>query len=708
MRVFASVTIIVFALLFICTTFVYAEDENDDSQVKPEPAVEPEVVVTGKRVSEDPFSSDRSISVINNQKLHEVTPRTAPEALWDAPGAFVQETNYGGGSPIVRGLIGPQVLIMLDGVRLNNSTYRTGPVQYLNLIDPFSIDKIEVLRGPGSVLYGSDAMGGVIQIFPIGPRSFSDPDHFGGGGGIAGKFSSADYGRKGHAHADIGYGPFGMMAGGTYGESDNLIGGRDIGEQVHTGYENWSAIGRMNLNFAKWGITTGYLFNEIRDAGRTDKLFDSNSLQLYDNRDQLAYAKVMVQIDPIFTNLVLTGSYQHFFEGKDNFKLLDDLKTEESAKRDETTVGTIGVDLQASTKILDDRLRFVYGGLWYGDQVNAEGLSRSNPNADWKKRGDKPYPDGSTYDNYGAFLMIDGDPVSTTDGHILRLGAGYRFHGMRGFAPSENGLPKVDFDYQGNVFHGSLQYLYASQVNLALTYSQGFRSPNLQEAIQLGDTGKFFHIPNDQLEPETADTIEMAAKGRFWKMELGVAGYMTYLHDLINREPSTWEEQEEIDEKPVMVNVNGGEGRLWGIEPSLFLDIGWGLSFSTHATYTWGEEDRLDGKTKPLTRIPPLYGQAKLRWDSGNQGIISGFAEMYGRGAGKQDRLSPEDQSDNRIPEDGTPAWLTWNIRTGMQVYDFLRLGLAVENITNVDYKYHASGVSAAGTNAILTTELMF
>lgn len=575
-------------------------DQSDDSEKEGEIPVseDEEVVVTGKRVQEAPFTSDRSISVINNKKLKEVAPRTMPEALWDAPGVFSQQTNYGGGSPIIRGLVGPQVLIMVDGVRLNNSVYRTGPVQYLNLIDPYLIDHIEVLRGSGSVLYGSDAMGGVIQIFPIGPRDLSDPDRFGGGGTVAGRYSSADYGRKGHAHADTGYGPLGVLAGGTYGESDNLIGGRDIGEQPYSGYENWSAIGRMNLSFTKWGISAGYLFNEIRDAGRTDKLYDSNSLQLYDNRDQLAYAKVFARIDPIRTDMILTASYQDFFEGKDTIKVLDDYETEESANRDEFTVGTIGADLQLNTKVLEDRLRFTYGGMWYQDQVDAEGLKRESPYAPWEQRSDAPYPDGSTYDNYGAFLMIEGDPVSTKTGHIFRMGAGSRFHGMDGFAP-ESDLPEEKFSYQGNVFYGSLSYLYDSLATVALTFSQGFRSPNLQESVHLGDTGKFFHIPAEDLGPETSDTYELITRGRLWRFEIGAAGYVSYIHDLIAREDATWEGQTAINEKPVKQNVNGGNAVLWGVEPQLYADIGWGFSFMGHMTYTWGDEDRIDDTTEP-------------------------------------------------------------------------------------------------------------
>jgi len=702
----ATVCAVLIVLVMICPAV--AQEENNEEDNDQTPVEGAEIVVTAKRAAEDPFLSDRTVSILNRKALREAAPRTTPEALWDAPGAFVQETNFGGGSPIVRGLVGPQVLILVDGVRLNNSTYRTGPVQYLNLIDPYCIDRIEVLRGPGSVLYGSDAMGGVIQVFPVTPRDLRDPNRFGGGGTAAGRYSSADFGKKGHVHADIGYGPFGVLAGFSGGKTDNLIGGRDIGEQIHTGYEGSSAIGRVNLVFSDWKISTGYLFTEILDAGRTDKLFDKNSLQLYTNRNHLAYAKLEGNLRPIRTNAALTLSYQDFFERKKNLSVLDDYQTVAGAKRDDVEVSTLGSDLQIATDLVSGRLRLKYGGMYYGDRVGALGEAWDEESGGWDERTDKPYPDGSTYDNYGGYALIEGDPVFTDSGHVLRLGAGYRFHGMRGFSPEEDDLPEVDFSHQGHVFLGSLQYLYGSLFNAAFTFSQGFRSPNLQEAIQLGDTGKFFHIPNDELEPETADTFELVTRARWWRMEISVAGYLTRLHDLINRENTMWKGEQEIDGKPVVENVNGGEGILWGMEPELFFDVGWGFSLSGHMTYTWGEEDRLDGTTEPLTRIPPLYGQARLRYDTRPTGSWKAFVEAYCRGAGRQERLSPEDVADVRIPEGGTDAWLTYNVRVGLTLHDLIRLGLAVENLTDVEYKYHASGVYAPGTNAILTVELDF
>lgn len=721
MKSYSAFVICLLFLLCNFTTSAMAQDSESDESESAEKAdtkkaakkseyLLPEEIVTGKRTAEDKFISDRSVSILNEKALSESAPRTTPEALRDAPGAFVQQTNYGGGSPIIRGLVGPQILMMVDGVRFNNSTYRTGPLQYLNMIDPASISRIEVMRGPGSVLYGSDAMGGVIQVFTVSPRNLREPDRFGGGGTLGGRYSTADSGGAGHVHADVGYGPFGILAGGTYRSSDDLIGGRGVGEQVYTGYDNWAAIGKTTLNFDYFGLIIGYLFNETEDAGRTDKFFDKGALSLYDNRDNLGYVKLRGTIDPIYTEAILTASYQDFFERKDAINFEEDLETELDAKRDEVEAETWGGDLQIATKVLKERLRFTYGGMWYHNTVNAKREKRATPADPWEEVDDKAYPDGSTYSNYGAYMLIEGDPVSTTTGHIFRMGAGYRWHGMRGTAPedTDNDIDAVDFDYSGNVFQGTLQYLYNTQANIAFTFSQGFRAPNLQEAIMLGDTGSYFHVPNYDLKPETSDTFEVLARGRFWRMEIGAAGYVSYLHDLIVREDTSYDGETEISEKPVTYNVNGGEGMVYGLEPQLFLDIGFGFSMSGNLTYTWGEVEDSEGEMDSLTRVPPLFGRLGVRYDTKKFTHWKGFLELFSRAAAKQERLSTKDVEDARIPEDGTPGWWTFNIHSGVTVHEMLTLGLNVENITNEKYKYHGSGVWAPGTNAIFTAKIHY
>ncbi len=690
-------------LLVLCGLVLLAAPapaQDDDEYV---------TVVTAKGLPEDPLLSDRSVTTMDEDEIEESPGKSLPEVLQETPGVFVQHTNYGGGSPVLRGLIGPQVLLLVDGVRFSNSVYRTGPVQYLNLIDQLSLDKLEILRGPGSVLHGSDAMGGVINAFTLEAPDLRLSGGPWAGGDLVARYISACSGLVGHAHASAGTGGLGVVAGATLKGFGNLTPGGG-GAQIHSGYDAWSALGNVTYRFAEgvlsgWSLKAVYMVSGIEDAGRTDKLYDKRSLSIYDNVDHLLYGRMHVVLSPIRTSGDLTLSFQHFFERKDTLSVGADHTLVLDATRDGVTARTLGLDLQLVTRVVGDRLKLRYGGLWYRDWVGAYRLVRQ-PGGPWTAVGEKSFPDGSTYDGFGAYLLAEGIVMRLRGVHVLELDAGYRFHGMSAAAPSQAGLPSIDSTSLGHVALGSVQYVYDDLATLAITFSQGFRAPNLAESAMLGDTGKYFHVPSDDLGPEKSHTIELIGRTRLGAVTAGVSVYVSLLEDLIKREPTTYEGRSEIGGKPVAHNVNGGRGTLFGAEAMLALRLGLGISLSGHITTTWGEERVEGGPDEPLTRIPPVFGLLALRWDSAEYGLVSGFAETSLRFASKQFRLSSEDQADARIPEGGTPGWLTWNVRMGLALRERFIVGIALENLLDARYKYHGSGLYAPGVNAVMTLEM--
>lgn len=682
-------------------------------EIKEDAPIIVEIEVVAKRIPEDTFKTDRSVSVMAKETIKEQNPRTVPEALFETPGTFVQQTSAGGGSPILRGMGGPQVLITVDGVRFNNSLYRTGPVQYLNLLDPFSVDQIEVLRGPGSVMYGSDAMGGVIQLNTLSDRFLQDSGKFNFSGNLLSRYQSTNTGSTFHGDFAIGYNDWSILGGVSYKRFNDLRGGKGVGVQPYSGYDNTSAVGKLSHRFSRgffkdWNITAGYLYSFIDHAGRTDKLYDQNSLQFYDNKDHLVYVRLDTLFPVVSTTGNITLSYQDFFEQKDTEKVMNDYKTVIKTTRDNIAAQTPGLDLNMTTGIKENTLRLNYGGMLYRDSVAAERFTQT-PSTNWLKVKDQDYPDGSTYTNYGLYALLDWEPFHPVSDNHFRLGGGWRFHGVSANVPARGNLPAVDFSFTGHVFLLSAQYLAGDRYNMSLTYSQGFRAPNLNEAAMLGDTGQFFHIPNDRLRPEYSNTLELLTRGRFGTLTLSCTGYISFLEDFIKREGTLWEGKNKIDGKDVVYNVNAGKGLLWGTEGSFLWGLPGSWSLSGNIAYTWGEEKISGGKDIPLTRIPPLFGQFKIRYDflkHGGHGGWQGFAETYIRAAAKQDRLSAEDLKDSRVPKGGTPGWWTWNIRIGASMWNHLRWHLDLENILNQKYKYHGSGIYNPGASLVLTLEV--
>ncbi|MCU0663928.1 MAG: TonB-dependent receptor [Myxococcota bacterium] len=467
-----------------------------------------------------------------------------------------------------------------------------------------------------------------------------------------------------------------------------------------------------NYHFQKsalsgWWLKSGYLFSRIDDAGRTDKLIDSNSLQVYDNDDGLVYARLHGLFTPIKTDVEATISFQHFFERKDTHDMEDDLVSILSTTRDNVTVYTLGADLQTTTELLKNRLRLQYGGMFYRDWVDASQKIRQT-RFDWLGSNSATYPSDSKHDNYGVFSLLEGDPISTENQHILRLSGGVRLHGTKGQAPARLDLPESDFDYLGFVFLGGIQYLYKELATVAFTFSQGFRAPNLNESVMFGDTGRYFHIPNAKLKPEQSDTFELLTRLKLGRVTMGAAGYISLLTDLIKRKETTWEDQAIIDGKPVARDINGSEGRLYGIEGQLGVDLSHGFSTQANLTYTRGDEIMPDDTTVPIKLIPPLFGYLGFRYDMPQNAFWKGFIETYFRFARKQKRLSEEDEKDARIPEGGTPGWGTWNIAMGYSAWERVQILLRGENLLNKKYKYHGSGIFGAGTNVILNVRFNY
>lgn len=676
----------------------------------------PPVVISATRVEQPAFDSARSVEVIAQPELSERQPRTVPEVLRESAGAFVQQTNFGGGSPIVRGMVGPQVLILVDGVRLNNSVYRTGPLQYLNLLDSFQIERLELMRGPGSVAYGSDALGGVIQAVMFAPT-----DRRGDAGWdatVGGRYGTAAREKTVHGSVDGGAGGLSALASASFRDFYDLQGGRGIGEQPYTSYSQLNASARVEYRpaataFRDWRFAVSGMAARMSDVGRGEGLVPKHRASVYQNADDLLYARAEIPIKALATETRLTVSYQRFDEEKldRHFDAGNAVVTKEG--RNLVTVHTLGLDAQLTTRLLGDRLTLAYGGSYYRDAIDSKTQSHAAGES-WATEALPPYPEGASYELGSGWLLASSELLPLAWDWRLGVSGGYRAQLMAGHAGARGDGPAFDFSSLAHVFQAGLETGYHDAWKGALTWSQGFRAPNSQESLLVGDTGDWFNAPNKELGPERADTFEAMTRFDAWRLYGSAAGYVTLISDCIRRVPTTWLGQTEIDGNLVVHNANGGDARIYGTEASLGMRLGWGWSLEGSLAWTQGDE-LLDAEARaadptgrdsiPLSKIPPLFGSARLRWSGVLARDLSAFVETSLLWAGKQDRLSDLDLTDVRIPADGTPGWVAWNLRGGLTVYEGVRAMLSVENVTNAAYKYHVSGFHMPGTNVLMGLE---
>ncbi len=679
------------------------DQAGDDQAGDDEPACGTVVVARG--VPEDPLDSLRAVDVVDRQALVERRPRTVPEALEEGSAAYVQKTNHAGGSPIIRGMVGPQNLILIDGVRLNNSTYRTGPLQYLNTVDSFSLQRIELMRGPGSVLYGSDAIGGVIDLITLDPVRPAEGQtaRFTPLGVFRGR--TADWERSGRAALSLDTEPFGLIGGASFHVFDDLRAGGDLGVQPWSGYNevDWDAKVRIGKP-GRDRVEVLYQSVRVRDAGRTDKLETNGELRMYEeNYRDLVAVTGHLRIDPIRTRVTITPSWQRQLETASKTTFADPPDYEQVAKfsRNRDVVNTVGGTLRLDTRLLARRLDLLYGVEYYHDFVHSEAWSGASE--EQLVESTPTYPEGSNYDTFGAYALVTGTPLRTAEWVELVVHGGVRFAAFAAEAPGIEGIGDVTLQNQGGVAAAGVRLRKRGVFNVGIGFDEGFRAPNLMEAARVGDTGSWFHVPNDQLGPERAETIEASGRVHAGPVTIGAVGYFSFLRDYITRVPATHEGQDDVDGTPVVQNVNAGNGRVGGVEGSLWVDTPIWLGAGGDVTWTRGEYDDPTEGWVPLTRIPPLFGGARVRFSPPWRHL---FVEVYGLFAGKQDRLSPLDLTDPRIPEDGTPGWFTLNVRAGVRPLDWLQVSVGGANLTNELYKVHGSGVYGPGATAWISVEV--
>jgi len=696
------------------------------------------IVITAHRAERPLLEIPRSLQVLDQQGMEAPQARSLADAVGTMPGVFLQKTNRGAGAPFLRGLVGPQNLILVDGIRFNNSTFRTGPNQYLALLDPVLLGGVEVTLGPASVQFGSDAMGGVLNLLPAG---FPAAGRAGGRAGVA--FASADLSAGTWADVGVRWRSLQQSTGAVIRRFGTLRAGGSV-EQPLSDYRRGGWRERLSWKPAEdMELAFNYLGSRVRGAGRTDRL-DEGRFRFYDNDDDLLWLDWRWRPQAVLQQLRLAASLHHTFERVDRYRCrLTEPVSRAAAvactagapfdpdifppaplyreRINEDRVLTPGLLLKGRISLLDARLLLDAGGEAYLDLVSSRRRDRRNdsePAWNWTDQPRGDFSEGSRYLQAGAFtrarLLL---PAGT--GRELGVEAGLRLSHFRATASGVPGLGDVAYSNTGLVASAALDCRFRDRGLLWLGFAQGFRAPNLQESTVLGDTGSKFEVPNGALGPERSHTLELGGRLRLPGLEMQAAAFFSWLDDMISERelgPDEWLQlgldPEQVGDKPVVQRVNAKSGRIWGAEGWLLLGPWRGLGLRARLAWLRGEEVRSDGSTVPARRIPPLSGSVGLRYrPAGASWFVEGFVDF----AGPQHRLHPSDEADLRICEDpddlgdsyadsglpcpGTPGWYTINLRAAFELTPALTVDLTAGNLTDQRYRTHGSGLDAPGVD---------
>ena len=750
------------------------QSQGDETETPP---IELEEITVITRVEKDTFRTPNAISVIDREQIERMNAPTTPRILGETVGVWAQQTTAGQGSPLLRGLTGYQAFLSIDGVRLNNSTFRSGPNQYLITTSPDNLDRIEVLRGAGSMLYGSGAMGGVISMFTRDAILDNATDAWTIQSRAFTRFASGSSERLGRLEVVGSQKQLGFSVGASARWFGNINPGsgydlhhknrkfeivtekpkgvqlfegppKDIPDQWLIDAEaplGWNAYdGDAKLSYKLTDTSTVNLAYQLWRQPQTPR-YDKIAPREYDefffepqNRDLLYATYVSKPGTVVIDRILLTTSFHRQQEGRN--ELLRDA-TERRERFD--SVNTLGFSAQATNLSLPQQ-RLIVGGEFYFDTLSSQtvktDIKTGTENVDDTKGR---FIDGSQF--WDANLYVQ-DEIELHDRLELTLGGRYTLYNTNADL-SIRSDQFGDFSESGNAltYSAGLVASITEGLNVVGNYATSFRAPSLNDTTAVEVTNEGIDSPSPDLKSERGWTAEGGFKARYsWFI-----GSLTLFHgrvsDLVTRVPVEdayageslpgliQKIQQNNPGVDVYVFDNVDEVQIQGIEFAgmVPIPIQSGLLLYGNAMFTRGKVLTINGAApdpdKPweerIRREPPLNGMVGIRWQPPVQRF---WMEFFVRGATEQRRLNRSDIRDPRIPGttrdtdevqfdssgaaigEGSPGWVTLNLRGGYQITQYNRLTLALENLLDQRYREHGSGINAPGFNVIVSLDNRF
>ena len=674
----------------------------------------PTVIVTATRTEEDPFTLPYATDAVGAADLERKMPRTTIEALREVPAVMLQKTSPGQGSPYLRGFTGFRTLMLVDGIRLNNSTFRDGPNQYWSTIDALALDRLEVVRGPGSVLYGSDAIGGMVNAVSSGRTAYSEG--FDWDRRLLYRYSSAERSHIGRAEVSGQYDHrLGFHAGVSVKNFGDLQGGEEVGRQLRTGYDELDWDTKLEYFVTpRSRLVYGHQTVNMDDAWRAHSTIygyswagttvGSDQRRVFDQGRDLDYLQFHAgELDGFVDEMHL--SLSHHFQDE-----VEDRVRANSTRQVQTVdVHTLGLTAQFQSR--SPLGRWIYGAEYYRDWVDTTFLGYDAAGNLATVRVQGPVADDATYDLAGAY--VENHLPLADERLTLILGGRYDYAQVdanRIRNPSSGQTFSLADSWDNLVGNARLLYQLDSEEHATVYFgaSQGFRAPNLSDLTRWdADWGE--EIPSPGVQPESFLSLEVGGKVRYERFRAEAAYFHTLIDDLIVRVPTG--ATNPVGNIPIVSKDNAGEGYIHGVELS--------SSVALHRDWTlWGNFTWMEGRveaplvvggpvqTDPVSRLMPITVHAGLRWQHPGGKVWAEFAATI---AAKQDQLAPNDRLDTqRIPPGGTPGYDVYHLRAGWRPCRNTSLTAAVENLANRDYRIHGSGVNEPGRNFIVTAEFRF
>jgi hemoglobin/transferrin/lactoferrin receptor protein len=596
----------------------------------------------------------------------------------------------------VRGLKGSEVLHLVDGMRLNTAFFRNSPNQYMALIDPFNIERIEIVRGPMSVLYGSDAMGGVVQI--ITPTARFDGPEWQQSSGLRTQLASADDSSLTRVHYAAGHAGFSYSLGASY----QNVGDLQTADRT-VPFTNFSARGFDGKVLAALGDTRDLMVNvqywKQPKTPRVDELVPgfgqtvptSSEFLFKPQARTFLHTRYSDQLDALVADrLEVHWAYQGLKDDRQSRALNATIREFEDNQSEMHAV-TVQLD-----KRLNEATSLVYGADAHYDLIESR-RSRIDLRNGAVSFPTTRFPNKSRMNTYGAYA--EGTFQAT---ERFSLTAGGRASRVWVNLPVADRGVATDLRFNDFTYAFGALYALNDHVNLVSNLGRGFRAPNVFDLGTLGARpNNRFNIPNPALDPEKVVSLDAGVKLRAARFNGELIGYVSRFRDKL----SVVETGVTRPDRRVEVQTrNIARQTIRGIEASGHFVATDALSLNATLTWTRGNEQVPGTAEVPADRIPPLNGRLGALWQIRDNLSLEGYAYY----ATRQDRLSPRDRIDPRVNPNGTAGYATSNVALNWRINDHHALSVRAENLSDQAHRQHGSGIDEAGRNLIVDWRVDF
>ncbi|WP_298531520.1 TonB-dependent siderophore receptor [uncultured Algibacter sp.] len=699
-----------------------------------------EIVISASKFEQSEKDIPQKILSLDAESIEFINPPTSADLLENTGLVYVQKSQLGGGSPMIRGFATNRLLITVDGVRMNNAIFRGGNLQNIISIDPFSIQKTEVTLGSGSVIYGSDAIGGVMSFYSHTPKlSYSDSLEFHANALI--RYGSASEEKTGHFDFNMGlktwgfntsvsYASFGDLKMGTHGPDDylrskfvlvkddgDIIVNNDIPEiQKFTGYNQLNVTQKVRYEpFVGLSFDLGLHYASTSDIPRYDRLirYDGGNLRSAEwNYGPQNWFMSNLQVTKLsshsnlYDKIKTTIAYQNFQESRTDRNFQSIFR---NIREETVNVFSFNLDLE---KTISPKMQLFYGAEYLFNKVKSEGKEVNISSLEELKTVSR-YPNGSNWQSAALYTSIKYKPNTK---FVLQSGLRYNYVASKADFEENNvflSLPFSAAENESDALTGTagISWSPSSLMQWRLNVSSAFRAPNID------DIGKVFDsepgsvvVPNNDLKSEYAYGGEFGLKLNFNDMfVLDMSTYYTYLDNALVRRDYTLNGETDIIYDGELSNVqaiqNASKAWIYGFEVGMKVKLTKQLDLTSQYSIARGSETMGDIEV-PVRHVAPQFGNSHLLWTNGRLKLDI-FANYNGELSNNQ--LAPSELEKDYIYAKDlngnpySPSWYTINFRTQYQLTSSATISAGLENMTDQRYRTYSSGIAAAGRNFIFT-----